>query len=144
MIIAVDFDGTIVEHKYPRIGETKLFAFEALKELQKQGHQLILWTYRAGKELEHAVDFCKKNGIEFYAVNKNYSEETFDENLLSRKIYADIYIDDRNIGGFLGWSKIWEVLDQTDTHLKSQKAERNINKLNYSEKIKNIFKKKNK
>ena len=144
MIIAIDFDGTIVEHKYPKIGETKLFAFETLKELQKQGYQLILWTYRAGKELKNAVDFCKKNGIEFYAVNKNYSEEVFDEKIMSRKIYADIYIDDRNIGGFLGWSKIWEVLDQTDTHLKSQKAERNINKLNYSEKIKNIFKKKNK
>ncbi len=144
MIIAIDFDGTIVEHKYPKIGETKLFAFETLKELQKQGHQLILWTYRAGKELKSAVDFCKKNGIEFYAVNKNYSEEVFDEKIMSRKIYADIYIDDRNIGGFLGWSKIWEILDQTDTQLKSQKAERDINKLNYSEKIKSIFRKKKK
>ena len=144
MIIAIDFDGTIVEHKYPKIGETKLFAFETLKELQKQGYQLILWTYRAGKELKNAVDFCKKNGIEFYAVNKNYSEEVFDEKIMSRKIYADIYIDDRNIGGFLGWSKIWEILDQTDTQLKSQKAERDINKLNYSEKIKSLFRKKKK
>ncbi|HOS84413.1 MAG TPA: hypothetical protein PK199_05800, partial [Bacteroidales bacterium] len=62
MKIAVDFDGTIVEHKYPEIGEIKLFAFETLRELQKQGHQLILWTYRYGKELDDAVAFCRKHG----------------------------------------------------------------------------------
>lgn len=110
MIIAVDFDGTIVEHEYPKIGKPKLFAFETLKALQETGHQLILWTYRSGKELQEAVDFCKKNGIEFYAVNKSYPEEEYDDTI-SRKIMADIYIDDRNIGGFLGWSKIWELLN---------------------------------
>ena len=144
MIIAVDFDGTIVEHKYPKIGKTKLFAFETLKQLQKQGHQLILWTYRAGKELKNAVEFCRENGIEFYAVNESYPEEVFDKNNISRKIYADIYIDDRNVGGFLGWSKIWEIIIQTDSKIMVQNAERNINKINYSEKFKSIFKKKNK
>jgi hydroxymethylpyrimidine pyrophosphatase-like HAD family hydrolase len=110
MIIAVDFDGTIVEHEYPKIGKPKLFAFETLKALQDKGHQLILWTYRSGNELQEAVDFCKENGIEFYAVNKNYPEEKYDDSM-SRKIMADIYIDDRNVGGFLGWSKIWELLN---------------------------------
>ncbi|HRW62479.1 MAG TPA: hypothetical protein P5132_03275 [Bacteroidales bacterium] len=110
MKIAVDFDGTIVEHEYPKIGKTKLFAFETLKELQNQGHQLILWTYRAGKELDEAVEFCRKNGIEFYAVNKNYPEEVFDDSI-SRKINADIYIDDKNVGGFPGWSAIWQMLN---------------------------------
>ena len=57
MKIAVDFDGTIVEHKYPAIGKELLFAIETLKELQRQKHQLILWTYRSGKELDEAVDF---------------------------------------------------------------------------------------
>ena len=70
MKIAVDFDGTIVEHRYPQIGEEKLFAFETLKQLQKLGHQLILWTFRYGAELEEAVEYCKKKGLEFYAVNK--------------------------------------------------------------------------
>jgi hydroxymethylpyrimidine pyrophosphatase-like HAD family hydrolase len=111
MKIAVDFDGTIVEHRYPEIGKTMLFAFETLKELQKQQHELVLWTYRAGKELDEAVEFCRKNGIEFYAVNKNYPEEEFDIETVSRKINADIYIDDRNVGGFLGWSKIWQLLN---------------------------------
>ena len=109
MIIAIDFDGTIVEHKYPDIGKEMLFAFETMKELQKQGHQLILWTYRSGKELEEAVAFCREKGIEFYAVNKNYPEEVYEEGM-SRKIRADFYIDDRNLGGFPGWSNVWQVL----------------------------------
>jgi len=140
MIIAVDFDGTIVEHKYPAIGKTKLFAFETLKQLQKQGHQLILWTYRAGKELEDAVIFCKENGLKFYAVNKNYPEEQFEEQTISRKIYADIYIDDRNVGGFPGWSKIWELLNDKNTEFISAK-EKEINKLNIGSKFKSLFKK---
>lgn len=109
--IAIDFDGTIVEHQYPEIGKEKLFAFETLKELQKRGVKLILWTYRNGKELEEAVDFCRQKGIEFYAVNKSYPEEVFDDGI-SRKISADIYIDDRNIGGFPGWSEVWQMLNQ--------------------------------
>lgn len=110
MKIAVDFDGTIVEHKYPAIGKPILFAIETLKKLQEQRHQLILWTYRSGKELEKAVEYCRKNGIEFYAVNKNYPEEVFDENTISRKIQADFYIDDRNVGGLPGWGEIWQMI----------------------------------
>lgn len=108
-IIAIDFDGTIVEHKYPAIGKEMLFAFATIKELQKKGHRLILWTFRAGQPLEEAVEFCRKNGVEFYAVNKNYPEEILDDTI-SRKINADIFIDDRNVGGFLGWSEIWQQL----------------------------------
>ncbi len=111
--IAVDFDGTIVEHKYPEIGEELLFAFETLKQLQKKGHILILWTYRAGKELDEAVAFCRDHGIEFYAVNKSYPEEIMDDSI-SRKIDADVFIDDRNVGGFPGWSKIWQLLNPED------------------------------
>jgi len=140
MTIAVDFDGTIVEHKYPEIGKTLLFAFETLKQLQKQGHKLILWTYRTGKELEEAVNFCKENGVEFYAVNKNFPEEQFEEQSISRKIFADIYIDDRNIGGFPGWNKIWEILNSEDSKYISEK-EKKINKLNISNKFKSLFKK---
>jgi hypothetical protein len=111
MKIAVDFDGTIVAHKYPAIGKEMLFAFDTLKSLQKQRHQLILWTFRSGRELEEAVNYCRKNGIEFYAVNKSFPEEIFDEAKCSRKIEADIFIDDRNIGGFPGWGEIWHLLN---------------------------------
>lgn len=108
--IAVDFDGTIVEHEYPKIGKELLFAFQTLKELEKMGARIILWTFRTGKELDEAVEYCRKNGIEFYAVNKNYPEEVLDETV-SRKINADIYIDDKNLGGFPGWSEVWQLLN---------------------------------
>jgi len=113
LIIAVDFDGTIVEDKYPDIGPARIFAFETLLELQKKGHRLILWTYRSGEKLQEAVDFCKKNGLEFYAVNNSYPEEKYTERI-SRKINADIFIDDRNLGGVLGWGEIHQLLLKTD------------------------------
>ena len=109
LIIAVDFDGTIVEDAYPKIGKPMMFAFETMRKLQSQRHRLILWTYRSGRELDEAVDFCKKNGIEFYAVNKNFPEEEYSEKY-SRKIHADIFIDDRNIGGFFGWTEIYKLI----------------------------------
>ncbi len=109
LTIAVDFDGTIVENRYPQIGKPILFAFESLKKLQEDGHRLILWTYRHGDKLDEAVDFCKDKGLDFYAVNKSYPEEDFDETI-SRKILADIFIDDRNLGGLKGWGEIYQSL----------------------------------
>lgn len=107
--IAIDFDGTIVEAKYPEIGKEKLFAFETLRMLQKKGHRLILWTLRSGKELEEAIEYCRERGIEFYAVNKNFPEEIH-ECEAPRKIEADVFIDDRNIGGFPGWGEIYHMI----------------------------------
>ena len=109
LIIAVDFDGTIVEDAYPAVGKPKLFAFDTLKKLQNEGHRLILWTYRSGKKLEEAVKFCESNGISFYAVNASYHDEEFDYET-SRKIHADIFIDDRNVGGFIGWGNVHQLL----------------------------------
>lgn len=109
MIIAVDFDGTIVEHAYPEIGREMLFAFATLKALELKGHRLILWTFREGKELNDAVEFCRKYGLQFYAVNESYPGETATENG-RRKINADIFIDDRNLGGFVGWESVWQLL----------------------------------
>lgn len=129
-VIAVDFDGTVVEHDYPRIGKEMMFAFATLKELNKKGHKLILWTIRTGHLLDEAVEYCKKNGVEFYAVNKNYPEEEFSDNI-SRKLNADVFIDDRNVGGFLGWSAIWQSLHPEggsfNHQLKNPEAHRNFN-----------------
>lgn len=108
-IIAVDFDGTIVEDAYPDIGKPKLFAFETLKKLQSEGYRLILWTYRCGKSLDEAVAFCEKNGVHFYAVNSSYEGELLDGSK-SRKIHADIFIDDRNLGGFPGWGEVYYII----------------------------------
>lgn len=109
MKIAVDFDGTIVENKYPAIGEEMLFAFATLSALKKKGHQLILWTFRIGRELDEAVEFCRKNGVEFDAVNANYEGEEMDRNT-PRKLNVDCFIDDRNVGGFLGWGRVYQLL----------------------------------
>ncbi len=109
-LIAVDFDGTIAEDAYPGVGKAKMFAFETLRQLQQDGHRLILWTYRHGKELEDAVEFCSKNGVDFYAVNNSYSSEKFDPDKASRKLNADIFIDDRNLGGFPGWGEVYQII----------------------------------
>jgi hydroxymethylpyrimidine pyrophosphatase-like HAD family hydrolase len=77
-IIAIDFDGTLVKDAYPSIGKPMPFAFDTLKKLQAEGHLLILWTYRSGKALDEAVEFSRKQGIEYYAVNKNNPEEEFE------------------------------------------------------------------
>lgn len=120
LIIAVDFDGTIVEDGYPGIGEPRIFAFETLKRLQQDGHRLILWTYRCNIRLDEAVDFCKENGIEFYAVNKSFPEEEFNGDV-SRKIMADLFIDDRNIGGVFGWGEIYQMLTNTEPNIPKKK-----------------------
>lgn len=109
-LIAVDFDGTLVDDRYPQIGKPKMFAFDSLKKLQQDGHRLILWTYRTGRALQAAVDFCKEQGVEFYAVNASYPEEEFDAARSSRKIHADIFIDDRNFGGLPGWGEIYQKI----------------------------------
>jgi hypothetical protein len=108
--IAVDFDGTVVEDAYPSVGKAKIFAFETMKKLQSEGYRLILWTYRHGPALEDAIEFCRKNGLEFYAVNSSFEGEVFDSATQSRKIDADWFIDDRNIGGFPGWGEIYNII----------------------------------
>lgn len=121
MIIAVDFDGTIVQHKYPEIGAEVPFAIETILALQKEGHQIILWTYRTGDLLFEAVDFCESRGLEFYCVNSNYPEEEFDDTV-SRKIYADLYIDDRNFGGLPDWSDVYRSISTEPIYPEKDKS----------------------
>ena len=113
MRIAVDFDGTIVQHAYPSIGKEIPFAIETLKRLQKEEHHLlILWTVRTGKFLDEAVEFCKSKGLEFYAVNQNNPDEGDSK---GKKIIADVYIDDRSLGGLPDWGIIYKVLKENLT-----------------------------
>ena len=109
MIIAVDFDGTIVEHNYPGIGEEIPFATSTLRMLADQRHRLILWTVRRGKLLEEAVEWCRERGVEFYAVNKNYPEEILEDGCYG-KINADIFVDDCNLGGLPDWGVIYKMI----------------------------------
>jgi hypothetical protein len=117
MIIAVDFDGTIVTHEYPRIGREIPFAIDTLKRLQQDPQiQLLLWTVREGKELDEAVEYCRSKGLEFYGVNNNYPEETSKDGQ-PRKLKADLFIDDRNLGGLPDWGVIYRMI-MNGTHLQ--------------------------
>lgn len=117
-IICVDFDGTIVEHAFPKIGKVLPGAIETLKELKNSGFKLILWTcredegYNINKQyLKDAVVFCQENGLEFDAINEGIKEEEFRPlNGLNRKPYASVYIDDRQFGGLPDWDMIRRTL----------------------------------
>ena len=115
MIIAIDFDGTCVDHRYPLIGDPAPGAVETLRALAKK-HQLILWTIRSGTFLEDATDWFAKHGIELYGVQENPQQRLWSS---SPKAYAHIYIDDAGFGapliypnGFarpcIDWAKVKE------------------------------------
>lgn len=111
MVIAVDFDGTIVEHRYPEIGEEIPFAVQTLRMLIAERHKLILWSVREGELLDEAVNWCRERGIEFYAINRDYPEETLTNNdHFSRKLKVDVFIDDRNLGGLPDWGTIYRMI----------------------------------
>ena len=113
MTIAVDFDGTIVEHRYPEIGEEIPFAIETLKMLVKDHHKLVLWSVREGKLLDDAINWCRERGVEFYAINRDYPEEEPDNNqYFSRKLKVDVWIDDRNLGGLPDWGTIYRMISR--------------------------------
>ena len=91
-IVAVDFDGTLsLDAQYPNIGRFNTHLYEALMKLRGIGWSIVLWTCREGKELKEAVVWCANNGLEFDAINENPSHVPFK----SRKVVADMYIDDR-------------------------------------------------
>lgn len=113
MTIAIDFDGTIVEHHYPDIGPEKPFAIETLKLLIQERHQLILWTVREGRLLDEAVQWCRERGVEFWAVNRDFPEEDIEKNAhFTRKLKVDLFIDDRNLGGLPDWGTIYRMISE--------------------------------
>lgn len=116
MTIAVDFDGTIVEHRYPQIGREIPFAIDTLKMLAQEGHRLILWSVREGELLEEAVAWCRERGVEFYAINRDFPEETKRHDNYSRKLKVELFIDDRNIGGLPDWGLIYQMIKERKSY----------------------------
>ena len=113
MKIAVDFDGTIVEHRYPEIGRELPFATQTLRQLIKDRHQLILWTVRERHLLDEAVEWCRERGVECWAINKDFPEEDTTKNqVFSRKIKADVFIDDCMVGGLPDWGEIYQMISE--------------------------------
>lgn len=109
MLIAVDFDGTIVEHRYPAIGKEIPFATDTLRRLMMEHHRLVLWTVRTGHLLDEAIEWCRERGVEFYAINADYPDQEYDATQ-ARKIKVDLVIDDRNIGGLPDWGVMYELI----------------------------------
>ena len=117
MTIAVDFDGTIVEHEYPEIGREIPFATDTLRMLIEDRHQLILWSCREGELLQQAIDWCHERGVDFYAVNRDFPEEDIERNQhFSRKLKVDLFIDDRNIGGLPDWGTIYQMITERKSY----------------------------
>ena len=124
MVISVDFDGTVVEHRYPKIGEEIPHATETLKKLMADGHQLVLWTVREGKLLNEAVEWCRERGVEFAAINETLRDNN-ERSHNTRKIDADIYIDDCNIGGLFEWEQVYHLIhDHCSYHELIREAKR--------------------
>ena len=96
MIVAVDFDGTLCEDKFPFIGEPKTNVIACIKSIQDQGMETILWTCRVDNHLKEAVDWCNEQGLKFTAVNDNTPTNIRRYGTNPRKVFADVYIDDKS------------------------------------------------
>jgi hydroxymethylpyrimidine pyrophosphatase-like HAD family hydrolase len=115
--ICVDFDGTIVEHDYPRIGKPVPYAVETIKKLQSMGANIVLFTMRSDGPLDEAVQYCKENGIVLYGINRNPSQTWTN----SPKAYGNYYIDDAAIGcpliyikgqrPYVDWLKVYQIIN---------------------------------
>lgn len=95
-IMAVDFDGTLVDDAYPNIGVARKTMCDFVRSLQKLGVKSILWTSRTGQELEDAINWCVEHDLHFDTVNENIAEVKALTGQDTRKVYADVYLDDRN------------------------------------------------
>jgi hypothetical protein len=121
MIIAIDFDNTISRGKYPAIDGLQPYAKDVINRLHASGHYLIINTCCTGDQLTEAVNWLLQQGIPFNRVNDNHPENAAIYGSNSRKIYAHLYIDDKNLGGFPGWLQAEEMINQMELEYK-QKA----------------------
>lgn len=108
MVIAVDFDGVLNARAYPEVGATVAGAVEGMQLLRMMGHTLIIWTCREGQDQTDAVNWLLRKGIPFDGINCNTQENIERHSNDSRKVFADLYIDDRMVGGFPGWDTVLE------------------------------------
>lgn len=114
MIIAVDFDGTISRGEYPAIAGEQPYAGVSLRRLHEAGHYIIIWTCRSGEQLLEAINWMLERGIPFDRVNDHSPANLAEYGQGSKKIYADCYIDDRNVGGFPGWKACVEAIERME------------------------------
>jgi hypothetical protein len=120
MIIAVDFDGTLHTGRWPEIGSPAPYVQEVLQQLRYEGHYLIIWTCRAGDELVEAINWLLENNIPFDRVNDNPPGQTTGYGNNSRKVYAHLYVDDKQVGGLPMWTEIYAYVREREEAYQSR------------------------
>jgi hypothetical protein len=127
VIIAVDFDGTMHTGVFPEIGSVAPYAAEIIRKLRADGHYVILWSCRSGSELLNAINWCLEREIYFDRINDNCPANKRQYGGDTRKIYADLYLDDKQVGGLPTWPEIYEIIQnnnngKTETGAKLREA----------------------
>ncbi len=120
MIIAIDFDGTICRGKYPNIDGLQPSALEVINQLYDAGHYIIINTCRSHEQLLAAINWMLEQGIKFHRVNDNHPAEAARYNNNSRKIYAHVYVDDKQIGGLPTWTDISKYVKELEEKWKEK------------------------
>ena len=119
MIISIDYDDTIVHAAYPEVGFIKPHAAEVINRLYDAGHHIIIWTCRSGDHEQMAAMYLHDMGVKFHHINENHPDNIAQYDSDSRKIFADIYIDDKQLGGLPeSWLEIETILTQQINKLK--------------------------
>ena len=111
MVIAIDYDGVINAAPYPEVGVMVPGAAKALRQLHEEGHTLILWTCREGQDQTRAINDLLSRGIHIDGVNCNARANIEQYSNDSRKVHADLYVDDRQVGCFAGWEEVLRWVD---------------------------------
>lgn len=110
MIIAVDFDGTLHNGEYPGIGTPATDAVTVMQKLRNDGHYIIIWTCREGNLLTEAINWLLSNNIPFNRVNDHEPENKAKYGGNTRKVYAHLYVDDKQVGGLPSWPEIYDCV----------------------------------
>lgn len=124
MIIAVDFDGTICRsRRFPAIDGEMPDAVAALRQLKADGHYIIIWTCRTRDNLLDAVNWLLEHKVPFDRINDHNPDNAALYGDSGRKIYAHCYIDDKNLGGFPGWTEAYRMIRDMDAAYKAASGE---------------------
>lgn len=119
MIVGIDFDGTIVRGKFPAIDSLMPDAHEYINKLKADGHYLIINTCRSGQQVIEAINYLLECGIPFDRFNDNEPTNIAQYNSNSRKIYAHVYVDDKQVGGLPPWSEIYKYVTEVENKYKN-------------------------
>lgn len=118
-IISIDYDDTIVVADYPNVGKIKPFAQIVINTLYEEGHTIIIWTCRSGDHEKAAALYLNECGVKFHHINENHPDNIAQYDSDSRKVYADIYVDDKQLGGLPGhWLEIDYIIRQQLKNIK--------------------------